>query len=257
MRGSWWSGATAEGPAIGRVSTGRRLQNAAIARVGAAGSSPSQVVLSPRAPSLRQTMIPVAIGAHFGIGRGEYQLVLWSVEFLLGMAGHARRIDPVPGIHDLRSGAVSARAPGFVRDMGIADAMAMGAADVLTGVIRGDGLFRIIDVADEASTVVGRRSGCCLTLLGVIKQQEGAWARGLSGGSTIARDSVAPWVAMADCAVVSLCLQPAVVKAASRQAKVQYITGMRMCTGNIMRIVHSQRICRRRPNQTYSQFLSH
>ena len=104
----------------------------------------------------------MAIGADLG-GRWfcEQRLVIRRVDCASGMARHARRIDPVFGVHDLGRRAIAAGGPGFIGDVRVAVAVASGAADAGMGVSDRDLLVQVVGVADEASAVVSRGSCRC------------------------------------------------------------------------------------------------
>lgn len=87
----------------------------------------------------------------------EKGLVLGCVDLVLGMAGHARWVDPLLREYDVGGRAVAAGSPRFVGDVRIAGAMARGAADPRAGMGNRDLLVQVVGVANEASTIVGGR----------------------------------------------------------------------------------------------------
>ena len=122
--------------------------------------------LFPLAFPVHEAVFAVAFGAKpFLVSDGpSIRLVFLHLEkdLLRLVASEATRGDFVPGIHDLRRRAVAPRSPGFIRDVFIASAVALGAADVGLGVFDRQLLLHEVHVAHRATAVVRHRFAAVL-----------------------------------------------------------------------------------------------
>jgi hypothetical protein len=105
-------------------------------------------------------MVAVTIRADFSLsGAGKKNLVLFRVDFVFGVTGHAGRVNLCPWVHNIGRRATAARGPGFIGNMGVTFAVAILAADVRSGMTGGKGLVHVVNVANEAATVICSRPG--------------------------------------------------------------------------------------------------
>ncbi len=95
------------------------------------------------------------------------------VDLLFGVAGHAGGIDLLPGVHDAGGGAVAAGGPRLIGDMGVARAVAIGAADLRPRVCDSELLLRVIGMAHEAPTVVDARFAGGSVVFALVRQRQG------------------------------------------------------------------------------------
>ncbi len=87
------------------------------------------------------------------------------------MALSAGWIDSLRRVHGLRRCAGSARRPGFVVDVSVTLAVALGTADPFFGVRHGKFFHNQVQVADFAATVIGPGAVAWIVFLGVLPGQ--------------------------------------------------------------------------------------
>ena len=97
----------------------------------------------------------MAIGTVFLLDdAGEERFVLFSFDFFSGVTAHTERINLCPWIHNIWWRAVFTPGPGFVRNVLIALAMAIRAADIGQRVYHSKLLVLVVDVANVATAVI-------------------------------------------------------------------------------------------------------
>ncbi len=90
-----------------------------------------------------QTVFAVAVGADFPVvAFGEDGLVPGQVDFVFGVAGHAKGVDCLRHKHPVRGCAVASGRPRFVGNVFVANAVAVLAC---FGMADGDILLQVVD----------------------------------------------------------------------------------------------------------------